>query len=89
MNIEKFFENRRAEFWALNIIGWTGWGVTFYMGAVIWGSPAGYSKYVPIICVVGLVLTLCLRAIYKQTWDLSGGWSSSWWRPTRQRRPGE
>ena len=73
MDIEKFFDNRRTQFWALQIIGWTGWGVTFYLAAVIWGSPGSYARYVPIICAMGLLLTLGLRVIYRLSWDLSLG----------------
>ena len=37
MNLNKLLEDRRAQFWALQFIGWTGWGVTFYLAAAIWG----------------------------------------------------
>ena len=71
MTLENLLEDRRAQFWALQIIGWTGWGVTFYIAAVLWGSPSEYAKYVPVITTVGLLLSLGLRWIYKTTWNLS------------------
>ncbi len=73
MTLEKMLEDRRAQFWTLQTIGWIGWGVTFYIAAVIWGSPSEYARYVPVITVVGLLLTLGLRAIYKATWNLTIG----------------
>ncbi len=74
MNIEKYFESTRAQFWALQIAGWTGWGITFYLAASYWGVLSDdYYLYIPVICVIGLVLTLGMRAIYKLAWDLSIG----------------
>jgi signal transduction histidine kinase len=74
MNIEKLFEDKRTQFWALQLIGWTGWGVTFFMTASYWGFPGdAYYLYIPVICVVGMLLTLCMRVVYKLVWDLSPG----------------
>ena len=73
MTFDRFFEDKRAQFWALQLIGWTGWGVTFYLAAVVWGSPDSYSRYVPLVTLWGLVISLGMRAVYKATWDWSAG----------------
>ncbi|MEE4661224.1 MAG: histidine kinase [Halieaceae bacterium] len=69
MTLEKFFDDRRVQFWSLQLIGWTGWGVTFYVAAVLWGSPSSYARYVPVITLVGLIISLGMRAIYRATWN--------------------
>jgi len=69
MTLETFFDDRRVQFWSLQLIGWTGWGVTFYVAAVLWGSPSSYARYVPVITLVGLIISLGMRAIYRATWN--------------------
>jgi len=69
MNIDQLFENSRIQFWSLQILGWTGWGVTFYVAALFWGTPDRYAIYVPLISVIGMLYTLVLRWIYRLTWD--------------------
>ena len=71
MTLEKFFDDRRMQFWALQLMGWTGWGVTFYVAAMLWGSPTDYARYVPLITLVGLIITMGMRAIYQATWNWS------------------
>lgn len=73
MELDRYFEDKRVLFWSLQLLGWTGWGVTFYLAAVMWGSPDSYNRYVPIITVIGIVISLGMRAIYKATWDWSWG----------------
>jgi anti-sigma regulatory factor (Ser/Thr protein kinase) len=71
MNIESFFENKRVLFWSLQLLGWTGWGVTFYVSAIVWGTPSGYARYVPVITALGLIYSLFMRLVYKASWELS------------------
>ncbi len=71
MNLEQIFDNRRTQFWVLQLLGWTGWGVTFYVAAMFWGSPSDYARYVPVIVVVGLIISLGMRAVYRATWNWS------------------
>ena len=74
MDIEHYFEDRRVQFWALQFLGWTGWGVTFWVAASYWGIPSeAYYLYIPIICVIGMILTLFMRQVYKLTWEMSVG----------------
>lgn len=69
MNLDHLFENTRFQFWSLQLLGWAGWGVTFYVAAIFWGTPDRYALYVPIICVVGMLYSLVLRWVYGRTWD--------------------
>lgn len=70
MNIDELFENSRFQFWSLQLMGWAGWGVTFYVAAVYWGTPDRYAIYVPIISTIGMLYTLGLRWVYRRTWDV-------------------
>ena len=71
MNMDRFFEDQRVLFWSLQLIGWTGWGVTFYVSAIVWGTPSGYARYVPVITALGMAYSLLMRVVYKATWDLT------------------
>jgi two-component system LytT family sensor kinase len=69
MKKDELLANRNVQFWCLQIAGWTGWGVSLYVGALFWDVPDLYARYVPIVTIIGLVLSLGLRHIYKETWD--------------------
>jgi two-component system LytT family sensor kinase len=72
MNINKIINERKYQFWALQIGGWLGWGVTFFIGQLFWDNPVmeRYYVYLPIICAVGLVISLALRLLYKYMWEM-------------------
>ncbi len=73
MQIQKILEDKSSLFWTLQFLGWTGWGVSFYLGVMVWeDAPSTYNWYVPIITVIGLVITLALRWFYRFTWNSSG-----------------
>jgi two-component system LytT family sensor kinase len=69
MDTEQFFANRRHLFWTLQFLGWSAWGLNFYLGAIIWGKPNFYVSYMPVAATVGMIITLGLRWIYHYTWD--------------------
>jgi two-component system LytT family sensor kinase len=69
MNTDQFFEDRRHQFWTLQFLGWSGWGLNFYLMATIWGKPHFYLQYMPLAAAMGLVISLGLRWIYRHTWD--------------------
>ena len=71
MKKDQLLANRNFQFWALQLSGWVSWGVSFYIGALYWDAPDLYSRYVPIITTIGLLITLGLRYIYKASWDRS------------------
>ena len=69
MKKDKLLSNRNFQFWALQLTGWTGWGVSFYLGALFWHPPERYALYIPIVSAVGLIISLGLRYIYKASWE--------------------
>jgi two-component system LytT family sensor kinase len=69
MDIDRLFQSRRTQFWALQLLGWSGWGFTFYLAAIVWASHVRYSQYMPMAAAMGLIISLGLRQIYRYTWD--------------------
>ena len=64
-------EDKRVLFWTLQILGWGGWGLLFYLQATVWGATDLYLDYMPLAALVGLLLSLVLRQIYKLSWDFA------------------
>ena len=61
--------NRNWLFWALQTVGWTGYGLIQYFGAVLWQKPEGYQLVVVAAAVSGFVLSLPLRWLYRSLWQ--------------------
>lgn len=59
-------------FWVLHLGGWTLWGIFakyFYTTAILGENAPGYALYVTVISVIGMLLTLCLRYLYRYLWN--------------------
>ncbi len=70
MDNQSIFQNKRYLFWTLQLAGWSGWAVSFYLGVMVWGEPPeNYSFYLPIVSIIGMVLTLGLRVLYHYMWN--------------------
>ena len=70
MSLAAITENKKLLFWALQLWGWSAWGVTTYLGvAFVEVAPSGYPMYLGIIATIGMVLTLPVRYVYTFTWD--------------------
>jgi len=64
--------DRRRLFWILQLAGWAGWGVFgkyLYTKAALEEVPPNYALYVALITVIGLVISLGLRYLYRFLWD--------------------
>lgn len=72
MDISSIFNQRKYQFWALQFGGWSGWGVSFFIGQLFWNNPdvERYYVYLPIICTIGLIFSLGLRLLYKYMWEM-------------------
>lgn len=69
MSVPQFLQNKRYLFWLLQLGGWGAWGITFYLGVLVWGdAPDEYKIYLPIVTTVGMLISLVLRALYKAIW---------------------
>ena len=70
MQIQRLLQDKRYLFWALQFAGWSSWGITFYLGMLVWGKSLGtYAIYLPIVSTCGLLITLLLRSLYHATWN--------------------
>lgn len=64
-------KNKRQLFWLLQLAGWSGWAMSFYLGVIMWGSPPErYYLYLPVIATIGMLLTLILRSLYRHMWEM-------------------
>jgi signal transduction histidine kinase len=71
MQMNEMLKNKRQLFWLLQVAGWSGWAMSFYLGVIMWGSPPErYYFYLPLIATIGMLLTLVLRALYRHMWDM-------------------
>ncbi|MEM8940624.1 MAG: histidine kinase [Pseudomonadota bacterium] len=70
MPFEHVIDDKRRLFWLLQFGGWASWGATFYLGILVWGEPPeNYFVYVPLIALIGMLITLGMRWVYKLTWE--------------------
>lgn len=75
MQVHQLLQDKRYLFWALQFAGWGSWGITFYLGMLVWGKSLGtYAIYLPIVSTCGMLITLVLRALYHATWNKAIGW---------------
>lgn len=65
-------ENKSFQFWSLQLGGWLGWGLSFFVGTIFWGKSEQYELYLPVVTLIGMLLSLVLRAVYKRIWDRPG-----------------
>ena len=68
MNFDALLKNHGKLFWWLHIGGWTFWGVFvkyLYTTEVLNEDIPGYYIYVAIISVIGALITLVLRYVYR------------------------
>jgi two-component sensor histidine kinase len=74
MQIRELLQSNRGQFWSLQLIGWGGWGLTWYTSRVFWGNiPDTYHFYILTVATVGMVISLGMRAVYRATWEWSLG----------------
>jgi len=71
MNIDRFVRDRARLFWTLNLAGWTGYTLAAWLGALAHEKPDAYFAVILGTAVVGLVITVFLRLIYRELWDRS------------------
>ncbi len=68
---EKLLNNKNYQFFALNIAGWVGYCLTSYVGLYYWDKPAKYYYMLLLGSVMGFIITIFLRLIYRKIWHHS------------------
>jgi len=70
MPANQLISNKRFLFWALQLGGWSGWAITFYLGVLVWSEPPDlYAVYLPVVSTLGMLITLLLRLLYRAVWE--------------------
>lgn len=71
MKLNQTLKDKRQLFWLLQLAGWSGWAMSFYLGVIMWGKPPqNYYLYLPAVATLGMLLTLALRALYRHMWEM-------------------
>jgi two-component sensor histidine kinase len=67
--ISNIYQNRNYQFWALQMIGWTGWVTLFAIRDAYWGQPFERILLLIVDAIAGIFLTTMLRYIYRGIWE--------------------
>lgn len=65
--------NRNVLFWSLHAVGWSGYAISQYLGAVLYGKPVAYAKVIAIASVSGFILSSPLRYMCRRLWNRTPG----------------
>lgn len=68
MTLPDLKHNRNLLFWSLHAIGWAGYGISQYMGALLWGKPIEYTQVILISSVGGFIASAPLRYVCRWLW---------------------
>jgi two-component sensor histidine kinase len=66
-------QNRGRLFWILNIGGWVGYTLTAWVGAFAHEKPESYFAVIAATAVIGFVLTVPMRLVFRRFWTSSIG----------------
>jgi two-component system, LytTR family, sensor kinase len=69
IQLSDIYQNRNYQFWALQLLGWTGWVTLFAIRDAYWGQPYERILLLVVDAIAGLLLTTILRYIYRWIWD--------------------
>ncbi|MGD8346324.1 MAG: histidine kinase [Lysobacterales bacterium] len=71
---ERFYENRRQQFWALQLAGWGGFCVVTFFSLTLWYNTVEPSHILQILvqALLGMILSLPLYAACRHLWQQPG-----------------
>ncbi len=69
VNVDELFRNRNCLFWILNILGWAGYLVAAWLGALAHEKPESYFALVTATALVGFMTTIPMRYLYRKLWS--------------------
>lgn len=59
---------RNVLFWPLNLMGWSGYAIATYLGALLFGKAVAYQKIILIAAIAGFIITALLRYLCRYLW---------------------
>jgi two-component system, LytTR family, sensor kinase len=68
LSLENLRTNSNALFWTLHAGGWSTYGVTQYLGLLLYERPSSYGEVIFIAAVAGFLLSIPMRYIYRRLW---------------------
>jgi len=66
---EQFRSNRNVLFWSLHAAGWAAYGLTQYLGALLYERHESYAPMFAVSALAGFVLSIPMRYIYRRLWN--------------------
>ena len=77
MHARALFHDDRYRFWLLHAGGWAAWGIfgKYLFTRMLDVAPPHYAAYAALITLIGMLLSLPLRYLYRATWE-----SATWLR---------
>jgi signal transduction histidine kinase len=72
VNLKTIIKNRPNLFWTLHLGGWAAWGLVgkyLYTATFVEDLAPNYAVYVAVITVIGMILSLPLRYLYRLLWN--------------------
>ena len=84
MDLTQLKRNRNLLFWSLHMLGWSAYGISQYLGAMLYGKPVAYVEYIAVATVSGCILSAPLRYICRWLWTkppvtmIAGGFAAAY-----------
>lgn len=84
MDLTQLKRNRNLLFWSLHVLGWSGYGFSQYLGAMLYGKPVAYVEYIAVAAISGCILSAPLRYICRWLWTkppatmIAGGFAAAY-----------
>lgn len=69
MSARYLTKNRNLLFWSLHAMGWSGYAIAQYLGAMLYGKAVSYSKVILVAAVSGFLLSALLRYVCRWLWN--------------------
>lgn len=69
MSLKTLASDRQRLFWFLQIAGWLGYFGAAYLNALSYEKEASYLNLVVVVALLGFVLTLAMRYLYRAIWN--------------------
>ena len=72
MKLKRIINNRPKLFWILHLGGWAAWGIVgkyLYTATMLDEIAPDYAAYVAVITVIGMIISLPLRYLYRFLWN--------------------
>ncbi|HKS54079.1 MAG TPA: histidine kinase [Steroidobacteraceae bacterium] len=69
MTLMQLNKNRNLTFWSLHALGWSAYGISQYLGALLYGKAVAYNKVILIAAVSGFLVSAWLRYLCRWLWN--------------------